>query len=134
MPRRRCRACVTRSRAGKGRPTLRVIGSSRRWQRGWRSWRRQDRRELVLTSFRRRRSGRRVPLSAAHARDLDGLEQAGLAERFVARKVLRLIAARYVYDEAASRALDSVVAEQRPAKHEDIPVPVEIGDMLLPVS
>src|SRR5262245_35726238 len=85
-------------------------------------------------SLRGLRRGRRVPLAAAHARDLDALEQAGLAERLVARERLRLRAARHVEDEAAADAPDAVVGDERAAQHQDVPVLFEIGEVRVPVG
>src|SRR5262245_50364252 len=84
--------------------------------------------------LRRLRRGRRVPLAAAHARDLDALEQPGLAERLVARERLRLRAARHVEDEATADAPDAVVGDQRPAQHQDVPVLLEVGEVRVPVG
>jgi hypothetical protein len=40
----------------------------------------------------------------------------------------------HIDDEAASRALEPVVGEQRSAEHQDVPVRLEIGEMLLSVG
>src|SRR6516164_9522380 len=91
--------------------------------------------QLILTtlhasaSLRACRSGRGIPLAAPHAGDLDALEQAGLAERLVAREILGLRPAGDVDDQAASCPLAAVVIEQRPAEHQDVAVLVEIGEM-----
>src|SRR5262245_45800910 len=85
-------------------------------------------------SFRGGGSSRGVPLAAAHAGDPDALEQARLAERLVAREILRLRAARDVDDQAAAGPPAALVLEQRPAQHQDVAVKVEIGEMRLPVG
>src|SRR5262249_38891399 len=57
------------------------------------------------------------------------LEQASLAERLVARERLRLRAARHVEDQAATDAPHTVVGDERPAQHQDVPVLLEIGEV-----
>ena len=69
--------------------------------------------------------------SARHLGAIDGdrLEQPGLAEGLAGREGLRRFARGHVDDQAAAQPRHSVIGQQRPAEHQDVPVLLEIGEM-----
>jgi hypothetical protein len=72
-------------------------------------------------------------LAAPHPADLHAAERAGLAQRFVRGEALGVGAARYVDDQHAAGPRRAVIAEQGAAKHEDVLVFLEVGEMRRPM-
>src|SRR6267142_4245378 len=85
--------------------------------------------EAPLISFGALGCDFRMPLAAAHARDLDRLKQSGYAERFVDRERFGGLAVRHVDDEYASQALLSVLGQEAATENDLVLVPLQIGEM-----